>query len=626
MPIELPIHEKGAGASPARSAARSNGAFRLLAWVLVLVAYPALRLALLMRSDSPSNKSSSTTSLPTLYELPDINTLPRGEIAWHDCPADQNSTLFDCGRLIAPLDHLNPETEKRNAGIYLLRYKARQSFDGPETPRDQVLGTILLNPGGPGGSGVGFISRRKPETGNRTLAEIFDRTITLGRYDYLSFDPRGVGLTYPRASCWPSQADECLNEAISSVFNQYHAIKGGEKAQAGMILADLELQGQLCSNKPDMADTLRYVSTTAVARDMRMIYKAVGDKALNYWGFSYGTVLGSTYADMFPKEVSRVVVDGVVNVTDYHRGKWASTAVDTDGVYYGFTNECAQAGSACALNRGLHKAGGGKSKKEKHNAVLEKLSDLFDKLAVEPIAVANATHPGLLTWAHLKGALFHALYTPVSWNTLAEEIQQIIEGNPLPFFEKYGPAPCKAGPALDTQANAAIACGDLAKDVKTKPTVDDYLHFIKQHERKSKYFGGSFVQQVACKGDWHIHTNEPWRGDFTSKTSHPLLMIGNSFDPVTPHVNAEYMANLFPGASYLLRKGYGHCSLSQKSKCIEKLVGDYFIHGSVPKFGHVCDVDTDEQPLFHGQKQTSAAFALMAATEDIGPISRGERV
>jgi TAP-like protein len=301
-------------------------------------------------------------------------------------------------------------------------------------------------------------------------------------------------------------------------------------------------------------------------------------------------------------------------VTDYYLSRWASTMVNTDEVFYGFIRECAAAGSACALTKDLNLEK--LSKKALEKEVLAKIADLFDELAARPISASRAKHPGLLTWSQLKGTIFQGLYAPTAWNDLAKDLQALIDGDPVPFFEKHGLAPCENVPPTKPQSDEAmlaIACGDVAHIFKKKPTIKELTKLVEEEERLSKYFGGSFSETAACRGEWKLHSNEPYTGDFTSKTKHGLLIIGNSYDPVTPHVNAEYMSSLFPNSAYLLRKGYGHCSISQKSKCIEETVGAYFLEGTLPKNGTVCDVDLKDEPLFtEGDKAQSATELDMA--------------
>ncbi|KDN37254.1 alpha/beta-hydrolase [Tilletiaria anomala UBC 951] len=594
---------------------------------------------------SPASLSSAVAPLPPEGDV-DVGTLSLGDIHWHQCPEDIDSDKFECGRLSAPLNYLNSTTDRRRASIYVTRYKARVAEHPQElTRREDVLGTIVLNPGGPGGSGVDFMTTPRPVANNLTFSDLFNQ-LTKGRYDYLSFDPRGVGRTWPRANCWKSPADSCVNNMVRASQGMYGSIKGGGDAHLGELLAEMELVSQVCAQNEETRDTLQYIGTTATARDMRLLYTAVGDTGLNYWGFSYGSTLGATFADMFPSEVRRLVIDGVMQPAYYYQGLWNDTFINTDGVLDGFYDECAKAGDECALAKGLGSRAGLKKSHHQHlvDTIRGKVERLYERLGQKPVVVANATHPGLLTWSDLHDTIFHALYAPVSWNALAQDLQRLIDGDPVPFFEKHGLKPCETGAIThrkpsSAEATVAITCGDTGRRFVQRPTVKYWKVFLKQMFRLSHHFGATFSESIQCHGSWQIHSNEPWLGDFTSPTAHPLLMIGNSYDPVTPYANAVVMSSLFPNSSAVLRRGYGHCSISQKSRCIEHIVGDYFLDGTLPPNGTVCDVDSWDQPLFgtkpsqYMQQQEVEALhegvagqLLTHAAADIAAFQRGRRL
>jgi hypothetical protein len=218
----IPLHDGGRPSARSPNPRQSKSIFhKLSSALLIALAWLSLyRITTTYLADnSPASYKKGPFALPTLDAI-DIQSLALGEITWHACPEYvDTSGLFDCGHLAAPLDHLDESTpldERRKAAIYIIRYKARQSHGGELSPREHVQGTIIMNPGGPGGSGVDFLTKRNPKQGNVTRAELFDRMMH-GKYDMLSFDPRGVGLTWPRANCWKDAADSCLNsESCSS--------------------------------------------------------------------------------------------------------------------------------------------------------------------------------------------------------------------------------------------------------------------------------------------------------------------------------------------------------------------------------------------------------------------------
>jgi pimeloyl-ACP methyl ester carboxylesterase len=179
---------------------------------------------------------------------------------------------------------------------------------------------------------------------------------------------------------------------------------------------------------------------------MRMLYKASGDDQLFYWGFSYGTVLGSVFSDMFPEEVGRVVLDGTVDVPNYMAGNWSDNLLDAQGTYEkGFLGECAKAGDKCALN-----------KVAKGTDLKILLDDFQNTLIAEPMisTLSNAT---LLDYSTLKGAIFSSLYATYAWPNITAAIAKAIEGNATDFLNAYGGS---GQGESSPQAFVAIAGGD----------------------------------------------------------------------------------------------------------------------------------------------------------------------
>lgn len=194
---------------------------------------------------------------------------------------------------------------------------------------------------------------------------------------------------------------------------------------------------------------------------MRLLYQAAGDDKLNYWGFSYGTALGSVFSDMFPDEVRRVVLDGTVDVPDYMAGNWSDNLLDTEGTYAkGFLGECAKAGSKCPLN----KVANGTDLR-----VL--LHDFFAALIAEPM-ISTLTNVTLLDYTSFKGVIFSNLYTTYGWPKLAETMAKAIEGNATEFIYQY--LDIDSGSEAGPQAFAAIAGGDALVRREHTWDVNDY--------------------------------------------------------------------------------------------------------------------------------------------------------
>lgn len=528
----------------------------------------------------------------------DFSSAERGQVVWFDCGDEKRyPSPLKCGRMKAPLDWTNAESDNRNASIAVIFYPAGAG----ETPEEEILGSLLTNPGGPGGSGFEFIARKNAAKHDELLAANFD-TILDGKYNIVSFDPRGVGRTFPRMDCWNNTEKSFVHRIETGSFGALYSHPGALDSEIGSELASTDLLTELCSADPFVSEHARFVGTTAVARDMQLLHRFFGDEKINYWGFSYGTVLGSTFADMFPQDVNRFIIDGVVDVPNYMEGLWSTNLKDTDGGFDGFFEECVKAGpKACSL---ASQASSGKK-------LQKKVMDLLEELKYRPMPVVQAEVPQLLTFSNVLETFFMALYKPSGWPKLADMLNDVMNGNGTAFVNAYGDSTYHNPTVPESEeANAAIACGDGLHEPRDKSwSIERAKKHIQLLEEDSPLFGQFFAgQAIKCIGSWKLRSNERHRGHFDSNTSFPLLALGNDFDPVTPGRFADMMADKFGSAVSVRRAGYGHCSSSQPSKCINKIVRDYFVDGTVPHKGIKCEVD--ESPFPQPKNETVAVASL----------------
>lgn len=497
-----------------------------------------------------------------------------GEIRWDkDCGDKTSSPQLECGTLYAPLDYTSAN-DTRQARISIIRYKA----GGGKTKREDVLGSLLVNPGGPGGSGVGLVA-------NPLFTNITDRNLA-GKYDLVSFDPRGVGHTWPRVQCFKdSDASSYFTNTGNSYGKPGHHGAKLMKHEIGYLLADLKLLGDVCKDHPD-SELFQYMSTAFGARDMNLLHKALGDEKINYWGFSYGSVLGSTYAAMFPNEINRLAIDGVPNVFNYYEGLWNHKLVDTDGALVGFFTECVKSGvDNCKLASLVSQ-----SEEDLKTVVMQ----WAERLKINPIPVANASPPRLLTHTDVLTAFFENMYSPRSWPRLADGLYASIkEGNHTYFLQ-----PINLHPNIypGGEEPYAIACGDARGSTPSPEddwSIEQLEKFMQKSSGESRYFSAFFSELAPmCLGSWKFRGVERYNGSFRVNTSFPLLVLGNDFDPVTSGRYADMMSAEFSGSVSVRRAGYGHCSNSQPSQCIDRITHNYFVNGELPAPGTYCDVDS----------------------------------
>ncbi|KAG7091884.1 hypothetical protein E1B28_008285 [Marasmius oreades] len=485
-----------------------------------------------------------------------VNIKPSNDLRWMDCYPGG----FQCARLLVPLDYNNPG--KDTAAIALVRLPA-----SVPTNSSEYLGPILFNPGGPGGSGVDLV---------RALGANF--TSVLGdQFDIVGFDPRGVSRSTPRVSFYESRVERKL-WATAGVGELNHSA-----ITVGSSWARNKITGQLAVERD--RNVLAHINTDHTARDMLRITEAHGREKLQYWGFSYGTVLGSTFAAMFPDKVHRLVIDGVVDVSDdYYTTKWTTNLRDTDNVLQWFFKDCLKAGlENCAFYE------------PSIEAMNTKLNDLYSAIIHSPVSVKTNSSYGIVDYARVRSTIFRAFYKPFAiWPMLATGLQDLVDGNGTALYNILDNSRfrCSCDPlehAFDSveDATTAIACND--GDPIPSGLEDAFEHY-REVLRVSEWGSVWAGIRMTCGGWSPDIPKTQFRGPIVGNTSFPLLLIGNTADPVTPLWAAHKVSKGFPGSVVLSQDSAGHCSLSAPSICTARAVREYFVNGTLPKDGTICPV------------------------------------
>jgi pimeloyl-ACP methyl ester carboxylesterase len=342
-----------------------------------------------------------------------------------------------------------------------------------------------------------------------------------------------------------------------------------------------------------------YINTPQTAADMNSIIDAVGQKDMVYWGFSYGTILGQTYATLFPERSERVIIDGVANNFDWFDGLLDSEQfADTENVLLGFFDECIKAGKNCALSSLAD------TKEELRDKVLSFADGLEEPLSVY---VNNSVWGTLTREAIIETALFPALYKPANWYVLADRLAKLLQGNATEAFLAYG----RSGPfdgMLEGDSNVYVRFNDGLTGPEHWPEDRETMVDLLLPLANTSLFGFSGIGSYYGQQQWKVAKTHNFVQKLGVKTAHPLLILSTTYDPVCPLISARSANAAFEGSQIVELKGYGHCSISMPSNCIAKHVRAFLYNGTLPANYTQCEVDG---PYFIKPEENGTAVALL---------------
>ena len=500
---------------------------------------------------------------------PAARTVP--VLRWTGCGAP-----YECATARVPLDHDDPGGPPISLALIRL----------PASHPGRRIGTLFVNPGGPGGSGVELV--------REGAAQKIWTPEVLARFDVVGFDPRGVGASAP-IRCFASDEDEAAFFGTTPFFPY-------QQRQIDPFIATYAQYGGIClrHNGPIM----RHLSTANVARDLDLLRRAVGDARLTFDGASYGSFIGSVYANLFPNRVRAMVLDGVIDPVAWTTGRppsghtlpFSVRTGDAHGAQAAvgqFLTRCDAAGpAACAL---APNAG-------------RKLDRLFTASRVELV--------GGLGYDTINTIVLGILYSTRTWATGAGFLRRLYDAA---FAGAAPSAPVEipselAGLARGNASDAlnAVQCAD-----SVNPR-DPYawVRAAARQDALGLVFGPTWAWTSAACATWPAVDDDKYLGPFTRTTSAPVLVIGNRYDPATTYHGALVVDDLLPRSRLLTMDGAGHTTWSNSSRCIDVHVQRYLIAGMLPPVGARCAPDL--QPFV----DRPAAGRSVSAVEMRPPASR----
>lgn len=442
-------------------------------------------------------------------------------LSWRDCDGGTQ-----CAEVLAPLDYAEPRAQ---AVTLALRRRAAST-----TPK---LGTLFINPGGPGASGTGLVAN-------------FDVT-GLEQYDVVGWDPRGTGDSTPV---------RCSGDAQADAYNSLDFSPDDAAERTALIQGVYEF-GKACWENSGIL--LEHISTIETVRDLDLLRQLVGDSELHFLGYSYGTQIGATYAELFPQFTGRLVLDAAVNITDNDD---VIQAMGFDLALGNFASWCA--GQKCRLG-------------DTQPKVLRTITGLFDRLDSSPIAAGPRTLTQSLA---VTGAAAMLYGGEAAWPVLADAIVAAAGGN--------GERLLRGADILNARNQRghygslffsfpAISCLDGGTD----KGVLDADRLWTQDTGKAPIFGKYFGPQYQCTL-WPVRPARQLK--LLGVDAKPLLVIGGTGDNATPYQQAVSMAQQLKSGVLVTYSGEGHGSYGGKSSCVDKIVVDYLVRGTVPADGIRC--------------------------------------
>lgn len=485
--------------------------------------------------------SGPTTSTPTGEQVaPELQEFYDQVLRWSPC-----GNGMQCTTARAPMDWQNPQDAEISLAL------VRQPASGAR------LGSLLVNPGGPGGSGYDFVL----DSVDYATSDELQR-----RYDIVGFDPRGVGRS-SAVSCYddPAFLDE-FNYGDGEIVDVGPIgsdtwIAENERVGAEFAASCLEHTGEL----------LGFVDTISAARDLDLLRAVLGDERLNYLGYSYGTFLGATYADLYPEKTGRLVLDGALDPATSDFDVTKTQAVGFESAFRAYLERCVPRDDCPFAGSTVDEA-------------MATTGALLTRLTTDPLPHTD----GRLLW---QGTMFTAiilpLYSESNWPYLDDLFTEVFAGETATAFflaDAYN-GRASDGTYLDnsTEAFISINCLDYVSETSNEAMRAEAALLAEAAPVFGPVmsYGGSL-----CKA-WPFPATRQ-RVAIAAEGSSDILVVGTTNDPATPYVWAVAMAEQLANGHLVTFQGEGHTAYTSGDACVVGVVDAYFIDGTVPASDPMC--------------------------------------
>ena len=458
------------------------------------------------------------------------------KLRWQACAKG-----FQCARLLVPFDYSRPGWRRFSLPVIRL----------PATDPAQRTGSLVINPGGPGGSGVSYALEARSVISAAVRA----------RFDVVGFDPRGVGGSEP--------AVHCLDGPQLDTYFETDDIPA-DPAQLATVVSESKLFADGCER--DSGSLLPYVGTPDAARDMDVLRAALGDRKLTYLGKSYGTYLGTWYAQLFPSHVRALVLDGAI---DPDASAFSMNIVQAEGfevALRSFAADC-MTRADCPIGHGADATAG-----------IARLQALITKATSQPL-VNNLGNGQPANGALLLNGVVAALYSKGYWPTLRSALQAAFAGDGTLLVE-LGDLLYERGPG-GRYTNLADA--NMAVDCLDRPWprwLAAWRSAAAAAAAAAPQFGEAIMWGSLPCAYWPV--SSPAGPAIRAAGAPPILVVGNKRDPATPYRWAVALAGDLASGVLLGWNGDGHTAYMMGSSCVDGIVNRYLLSLAVPLSGIVC--------------------------------------
>lgn len=471
-----------------------------------------------------------TTSTPTGEQVDEsLEEYYHQVLQWSGC-----GNGMQCTTVRAPMDWQNPQ----DADIFLALVR--------QPARGTKVGSLLVNPGGPGGSGFDFVLDSVDYATSDRLQQ---------SYDIVGFDPRGVGR---------STAISCYSDP--AYFDEYNygiipGVPGSDDWFAALRAANAEFAQSCLTHTGPL---LQFVDTVSAARDLDLLRAVLGDEKLNYLGYSYGTFLGATYADLYPQNTGRLVLDGAIDpsTTDFDVTK--TQAMGFESAFRAYLADCVER-TECPFTGSV-------------DAAMAETGDILTRLSESPLEGADGRMLG-------SGTMFVAIILPLynqgNWpylDTLFHEVKAGQTATAFVLADSYN-GRTSSGTYIDnsTEAFLSINCLDYVSQVTNESMRAEAALLAEA----APVFGPVMSYGGTLCEAWPFPATRE-RVAISAAGSSDILVVGTTNDPATPYVWAVALAEQLENGHLVSYEGEGHTAYTTGDSCVQRVVDDFFLDGTVP--------------------------------------------